>query len=91
MEEADLHLDGNAVAGQLAAIFSFDITVAEAVCSGCGAVGPIGALAAYGLEMGVILRCQTCDTALIRISRLERGSWLDLRGVRVMRVPAATT
>ena len=88
MEEADLHLDGNAVAGQLAEIFAFDITVAEAVCAGCGATGPVGALAAYGLEMGVILRCPGCDTALIRVSRLERGAWIDLRGMSVLRVPA---
>jgi hypothetical protein len=89
MEDADLRLDGNAAAGLLADIFAFDITTAQAVCAGCGATGPVAALAAYGLSMGTILRCPTCDTALMRISRIERGYWLDLRGMSVLRVDAA--
>jgi len=89
MENADLHLDGNAAAGLLAQIFAFDVTTAQAVCAGCGAVGPVGNLATYGLAMGAILRCPGCDTALIRVSRLESGYWLDLRGMSVLRVEAA--
>ena len=86
MDDADLRLDGNAAAGLLAEVFAFDVTTARAVCNGCGAVGPIGALSAYDLEMGAILRCPSCDTALVRISRLGTGFWLDLRGMSVLRV-----
>jgi hypothetical protein len=86
--ESEMRLDGNAAAGLLAELFAFDVTVAQAVCAGCGAVGPVGALLAYGLEMGAILRCPACDTALIRVSRLESGYWLDLRGASVLRVLA---
>jgi hypothetical protein len=88
MNDADLRLDGNAAAGLLAEVFAFDVTTAEAVCNGCGAVGQVGMLSAYDLEMGAILRCPTCDTALMRVSRLETGFWLDLRGMSVLRVPA---
>jgi hypothetical protein len=88
MNDADLRLDGNAAAGLLAEVFAFDVTTAEAVCSGCGMTGPVGALSAYDLEMGAILRCQKCDNALMRISRLDVGYWLDLRGMSVLRVPA---
>lgn len=88
MNDSDLRLDGNAAAGLLAEVFAFDVTSAEAVCSGCGAVGPAGALAAYGLAMGAILRCPKCDNAVVRISRLETGYWLDLRGMSVLRVQA---
>jgi hypothetical protein len=86
MDDADLRLDGNAAAGLLAELFAFDVTTAQAVCAGCGAVAPVGALPAYGMEMGAILRCSGCDTALIRISRLPGGSWLDVRGTTVLRV-----
>jgi len=89
MDDADLRLDGNAAAGQLAEFFAFDVTVAEATCDGCGEAAAVGTLAAYGLAMGVILRCPHCDTALIRVSRVGHGQWLDLRGMRVLRVPVA--
>lgn len=89
MEDADLRLDGNAAAGFLAEVFAFDITTAEAVCAGCGAGSPLGSLAAYDLEMGAILRCPVCDTALIRVSRLASGRWLDLRGAAVIRARSA--
>jgi hypothetical protein len=88
MNDSDLRLDGNAAAGLLAEVFAFDATTAEAVCSGCGAVGPAGALAVYGLAMGAILRCPTCDNAVVRISRVKSGYWLDLRGMSVLRVAA---
>ena len=41
-------LDGNAAAGLLAEIFAFDVTVARAICAGCGAEAPVGELAATG-------------------------------------------
>jgi len=89
MDNANVHLDGNAAAGLLAEIFAFEVTATRAVCAGCGAIAPVGSLAAYGLEMGAILRCPGCDTALIRVARLATGYGIDLRGTRVMRVSAA--
>lgn len=86
MDDTQLRLDGNAAAGLLAQLFAFDATVAEAVCAGCGMTGPIGSLDAYALDMGAILRCPGCDLALVRVSKLDRGYWLDLTGVRVLRV-----
>jgi hypothetical protein len=88
MDDADLRLDGNAAAGLLADLFAFDVTTAQAVCTGCHAVAPVGTLAAYGLPMGIILRCPGCDTALIRVARVRSGNWLDLRGMSVLRVAA---
>jgi len=90
MDDTDLRLDGNAAAGLLAEIFAFDVTTARAVCSGCGAIAPVGALAAYVHGMGMVLRCPGCDTALIRASRLASGHWVDLRGLRVLRVQAGS-
>ena len=90
MSDADLRLDANAAAGLLAEIFAFDITTAECVCGGCNATGPVGKLVAYGMAMGVILRCPGCDNALIRVSHLSSGYWIDTRGTSVLRVNTVT-
>jgi hypothetical protein len=86
MDDADLRLDGNAAAGMLAELFTFDMTDAQAVCSGCGNTWPVGTLTKYGLTMGTILRCPGCDTAVIRITHLSSGYFLDLRGMSVLRI-----
>jgi hypothetical protein len=70
----------------LAEIFGIEMTTAHVACTGCGAVTPIGALLAYDPGLGFILRCPGCDTAMIRVSRLRSGYWLDLRGMSVLRV-----
>jgi hypothetical protein len=81
MDARDQALDGNAAAGLLAELFSFDVTSAVAVCAGCGATQPIGKLIAYGLEMGAVLRCPGCDDVVLRVSRLEGARWIDMRGM----------
>lgn len=81
-------LDGNAAGGILQAIFPFDMTVAQATCTGCGTINAIGATAAYMSEMGTVLRCPSCDTALIRVSQVKGHYWLDMRGVRVLLISA---
>jgi hypothetical protein len=88
VDDAERRLDGNAAAGLMTEIFAFDVTQATIVCAGCGATGPIAGLAVYGMAMGAILRCPGCDTAIVRIARLESGPWLDLRGTSVLRVAA---
>jgi len=84
MEDGAVRLDGNAAAGLLEEVFAFDVTVARAVCAGCGAEGPVAKLAAYGMAMGAILRCPVCDTPLLRVSRLGDAYGLDLRGMSLM-------
>ncbi|MFL5759720.1 MAG: DUF6510 family protein [Thermomicrobiales bacterium] len=88
MEDADLRLDGNAAAGLLTELFTFDMTTAQGVCSGCGNTFPVGTLATYGHTMGMILRCPGCDTAMIRVTHVRSGYFLDLRGTNVLRVTA---
>jgi hypothetical protein len=86
MDAAMEHLDGNAAAGLLAEVFAFDVTVARAICAGCGAEAPVGELAAYGLAMGAILRCSTCDMPLVRVARLGDSYGVDLRGATLLLV-----
>jgi hypothetical protein len=81
-------LDGNAAAGTLQAIFPFDMTLVQATCRGCGATGAIGALAVYMHGMGTVVRCPSCDTALIRVVHAKGRYWLDMQGVRVLQISA---
>jgi len=88
MNDNDLRLDGNAAAGPLATIFGHEMTTAHAVCAGCGVGSPVGSLLAYDPGLGIILRCPECDMALIRVSRVRSGYWLDMRGTSVLRIEA---
>src|SRR5262249_42566281 len=64
-------LDGHAAGGLLRAGFAFDAPGATIV--------PIAELRLYAIELGAILRCPSCDEAVVRIGRTPRGLWLDLR------------
>ncbi len=79
-------LDGNAAGGILQEIFPFEMTLVQATCTGCGATDAIGALAVYMHGMGTVVRCPSCDTALIRVARAKGRYWLDIRGVRVLQI-----
>ena len=79
-------LDGNAATGMLQAIFPFDMTLVQATCEGCGATNAIGATAAYMHGMGTVIRCPSCDTALIRMVHARGRYLLDMRGVRVVQM-----
>jgi hypothetical protein len=79
-------LDGNAAAGTLQAIFPFDMTLAQATCTGCGATNPLGATAVYIHGMGTVVRCPTCENALIRVAHVKQRYWLDMRGMRVLQI-----
>jgi len=79
-------LDGNAAAGTLQAIFPFEMTLVQATCTDCGATNPLGATAAYIHGMGTVIRCPSCDTALIRVAHVKGRYFLDMRGVRVLQI-----
>ena len=84
--EAMTRLDGNAAAGLLTQVFCGEPSGAVIVCAGCGATAAVGALMAYGLELGAILRCPHCDTAVLRLGAAGATLWLDLRGAVSLRV-----
>jgi len=84
-----MRLDGNAAAGQLRELFALDVTTALATCAGCHTTAPLGALAEYGQNMGVVLRCGRCDTVMLRLVRTPRALHLDATGITVMVVPVS--
>jgi predicted SprT family Zn-dependent metalloprotease len=82
------NLDGNAAGGMLEAIFPFEMTMAEGTCAGCGEHYVMGATAVNKHAMGTIIRCPRCDTVLVRVAEIRGRYWLDLRGMRVLQLPA---
>ena len=79
-------LDGNAAAGALGEVFSFEVTTAEYACEGCGRTDRLGGAMAYEVrELGLIIRCPDCDNALIRLTENRGRYMVDLRGMRHLR------
>jgi len=54
--EDSLMLDANAVAGDLAEMFGFDVTASLHCCSHCGNRGAMATLLAYIHGPGIVLR-----------------------------------
>jgi hypothetical protein len=89
MSEESLRLDGNAAAGVLSEIFAVEMTSALCTCAHCGHVAPLGSLVLYGGQVGMVLRCPTCEQVQMRLVRIpERGGqyWIDMRGISILRI-----
>ena len=89
MDEADLRLDGNHVAGLLAEVFQFDMTLEWCGCAACGARNQLGALQVYAHGMGAVLCCPGCGQILLRVARGGGRWWLDLRGMAWLQLDEA--
>ncbi len=77
----ELRLDGNAAAGPLGEVFSFEVTTAEYACRGCGRAGRLGEAMVYDVrDLGIIIRCPGCDYALIRLAPNRDRYLVDLGG-----------
>ena len=76
-----LRLDGNAAAGVLREVFAAEMTTAMGTCGGCGAVDAVGAVHVY-VSAGIVLRCPSCESVLMRIVETETRLWVDLTGLR---------
>ena len=77
----ELRLDGNAAAGALGEVFSFEATTAGYACRGCGRAGRLGEAMVYEVrDLGTIVRCPGCDSALIRLAHARGRFLVDLGG-----------
>ena len=81
------HLDGNALAGQLADLFAFDATVATTRCAGCGTVSVLATAMVYMDAMGTVARCAGCDTVLLTLVESDDRVWLSTPGLAALEVP----
>jgi len=75
------YLDGNAAAGELAEIFSVDVTVAEGQCAHCGATKRFAEAHLYMQCPGVVARCADCEQVLLRLVSIRDQALLDLSGM----------
>ena len=84
MQTDEMRLDGNAAAGLLRELFVRDMTGAMATCRACGNVGPIDGLLEYGHQMGIVLRCPTCDGVVLRLVHIPGAVRLDPSGIALL-------
>lgn len=75
MKEADLMVDGNALAGVLGEVFVHEMTSARVACDGCGEVEPLGAEHAYTQAPGIVLRCRHCEAVMLIVTQ-RNGRYL---------------
>jgi hypothetical protein len=87
----DTSLDGNAAAGALGDLFSFDVTVAVSTCAICADARPVADLRAFLDAPGIVLRCASCGAAQLRLVRSGDRAWLDLQGFQVLEIHGAPT
>jgi hypothetical protein len=91
MRQADLKLDGNAIAGLLREIFTMEMTTARGTCGGCGTVNPVGRVDVYMNAPGAVVRCPACQQVLMRIVRSRDRIWVDLSGTRCLELVEVAT
>ena len=77
-------LDGNAIAGQLFAVFGREMTTASGVCAGCGAKSQLAELKVYLRGPGTVARCRSCDNVLIVLVEIRGVTCVDLRGLAAL-------
>jgi hypothetical protein len=79
-------LDGNAAGGILREVFPFEMTLAEGTCAHCGASSMMGATIVYMSGIGTVMRCPSCERVLMRIASTRGSYWLDMQGMRALRI-----
>ena len=80
------HLDGNSLAGPLAQFFAFDVTMAVALCEGCGTRDELARAMVYPSGAGTVVRCGTCDQVLMTLVESEDRAWIRFAGMGAIEV-----
>jgi hypothetical protein len=88
MDDAEVRVDGNALAGALREVFVYEMTSARVACRGCGKVEPLGAEHAYIQAPGQVLRCCYCESVLLVITKPGGRYLLGFEGVRSIEISA---
>ena len=81
-----LMTDGNAAGGILDEVFSAEMTASPTECAACGREGEIGSLLAFTQAPGLVLRCPSCESVMVRIVRSTRSIYLDARGAVYLQI-----
>jgi hypothetical protein len=81
-------VDGNVLAGPLRELFAVDLTAAVASCAGCGWSGRLAEVTVYPHAPGLVARCPGCTAVLMRVVAAPDRTWLELRGLSAVEIPA---
>jgi len=74
-------VDGNAIGGLLIEVFGTEMTTAVGTCGSCGTTGQVAELAVYRPGLGTVVRCRSCDNALMVFVQIRGVTCVDLRGL----------
>lgn len=77
-------LDGNAIAGQLEAVFGVDVTAARCTCASCGASSYVAEAVVYLRAPGTVARCRGCGEPLIVLVTIRGMTGVDLGGLATL-------
>ncbi|MBX6749110.1 MAG: hypothetical protein IRY85_05465 [Micromonosporaceae bacterium] len=80
-------VDGNDIAGATRELFAVDLTVARGRCATCGREAMVAEAHVYDRAPGIVARCASCESVLLRLVRAPDRAWLDLRGLSYLEVP----
>ncbi len=78
MDDGDLRLDGNALAGVLPELFGADATIVLRTCEGCQGTAALGAHHLYAGGPGAVLRCPLCQQLALRVAELPGRTLLEV-------------
>jgi hypothetical protein len=80
-------LDGNAIAGTLAATFGTELTASIGECASCGRRSPVGELVVYLRGPGTVVRCRHCSAVVMVIVEAHGIVCVDLQGLEALDPP----
>jgi hypothetical protein len=85
IETDETVLDGNAVAGVLAAAFGLEMTAVPGQCAHCHTVSVVAQLRAWTRAPGIVLRCPVCSGVVLRIVETPTAMLVDTSGAAWLR------
>jgi hypothetical protein len=92
MDDSQMRLDGNAAAGYLQEVFTYDLSGATGQCAACGRTAQMGAQHLYmqPLSPGAVLRCQSCESVLMVFVHAGGRYRFGLQGLKWLQIQDQT-
>ncbi|BCY13929.1 hypothetical protein L3i22_090170 [Actinoplanes sp. L3-i22] len=82
-----MELDGNALAGDLAEVFTVEMTSARFTCAGCRHADEVATLRVYTPVPGAVARCPNCGDVVLTLVRTPTRVLLTLTGTARLDFP----
>jgi len=79
-----IELDGNAIAGDLEAVFGTDVSGVHCVCGSCGARAFVAESVVYMRGPGTVVRCRSCGEVHMVLVTIRAVTCVDLRGLAAL-------